>query len=226
MTEKDKKSIIDQIEKIECDYVAELKKHILSYSKLFSEFEKLNLLKREGSNLLVKDHFYSRDNYRYLEITEYIIFDFDKKRFTYRNKREKPLQKNEYRTLFTVDLDLEKKIEVMRKLTPASNFQIDSKKLNTFFRLIYKCKVDFSFLEFKKFLVSEITEEEFDKVKRKIYREMIFNDCKEYLNRNRECEFKDFLKQSHIDKKYIEEIFLEKDYGRALIKKTIEMLNV
>lgn len=71
----------------------------------------------------------------------------------------------------------------------------------------------------------DISKEIYDKIQRKICREEIFKHCRNYLGINKECSFEDFIKRSHFTEKYIREIFLDKDYEKVLVEKTIEMLN-
>lgn len=221
----ERKEAISAVEKIQKEYVEKLKEYIYTFSNNFSDFEKLNFLNHEGSNILSKTE-YSRDDYKYIKITEYIVFDLTKKKFTHRNRRD-VIKSEDFRSLLYSDFDLEKTLKNLRIRNLASNFIIEQKHLANFFRLCYRCKIHFSYEDFNKFLTGKnILQETYDKIQRKIYREEIFKHCKNYLSINQHCTFKGFIKISHFEEKYIREIFLDSDYDKVLVKKTIEMLNV
>jgi len=185
------KQITSIIEKLELEYIEELKNHILSFPQYFSDFEKLNFLYQEGMSILNKSG-WGREHYRYIQITDSIIFDLDKKRFAYRNRRDKDLPKDAYRDILYEDFNIEESFKSLKNRVPISNFKIESKQLSIVLHHCYKCKVDLSYVDFKKFMESEISEEIFEKTKRKSYRDLIFVDCKEYLNRN------DIIKNVHL----------------------------
>lgn len=141
MSIKLNRKVIMQIEKIQKKYIEEFRKYLFTFSNLFSDFEKLNFLNYEGLNFLMKIEF-SRNNYKYIQITDYILFDTEKKNFTYRN-RQICTNPEDFLSLLYCDFDPEKALKTLKDRVIASNFIIEKKSLSTFLDYVINVKYIF-----------------------------------------------------------------------------------